>query len=105
MFVKYLIQNGHPRSCSKYDCHKYCYSSIVLLNILEALVLFTLQLDTQPQPPHLKMQLDKGAAASLGKNQKGTHSGRDPARYRGLSGINIRQTLHPSSEISNCLRC
>lgn len=90
MFVKYLVLNEHPRNCSGYDCHKYCYSSKVLLIILEALVLFILQFDTTTPPhppPHLKMQSGEGAAASLRKNQKGAHTGRDPARYRGLFGI------------------
>lgn len=86
MFVKYLILSEHPRNCSGNDCHKYCYSSAVLLIILEAPVLLTLQLDSTT-PPHPQKWNGEGAAASLRKNQKGIHTCRDPALYRGLLDI------------------
>lgn len=102
MFVKSLILSEHPRNCSRNDCHKYSYSSAVLFIILEAPVPFTLQFDSTT-PPH-PQKWNRGRSSFLTKEiPEGNPHLQGPCPVQGTFGYNIRQILHPRSEISTCL--
>lgn len=87
MYVKCLVLSGPPRNGSSHDCHRPWHSR-------EHGSYFPLKQDPSPTPP--KMQSGGGLrptkAGPDGDSRVGACPGQGP-------------TLHPSSEIYNCLRC